>query len=726
MVHSFVYFTDSDGEEVWEDEDQESDEADEGASIYENQPSLPNFQEESSQENKSAQSLLNWMVGFLFVLQAKHNIPNSALNLIIKFLYHFLGVLGRFSSFVHILHKCFPSSIHAMRKPFHSKLYFEKFPVCPKCNKVYDSSENCVMRVGGKVSSRRCNHVEFPNHPYQSMRSECNAALMKSIQFLSGREQLYPYKVYCYSGIMRPLQGLLLRPNFFSNCQSWRSKQMTNLLSDIYDGQVWKDFLQHAGKAFLESPFTFGLMMNIDWFQPYSHTVASVGVIYLTLMNLPRSIRFKLENIVIVGIIPGPSKPHHNINSYLDPLVNELLQLWRGEKFQICTPNGIVEQTVRCALLCVCCDLPAGRKVCGFLSFTAKFGCSRCMKEFSGSFGDRNYAGFDRSNWPVRSLSQHKDNVKKLKKCRTKKELKDSESLLGCRYSVLLDLPYFNPVRFLTIDPMHNLFLGTGKRMLSLWMEKDMIRSADLEKIQKFVDNTCVPSDIGRIPSKIRSGFSGFKADQFKNWINIYSIPALYDILSSEHLECWRHFVLACRILCKQSLSHVEVDIADSLLIQFCKRVERLFGESAITPNMHLHGHIKDILLDYGPVQEFWCFSFERFNGILGKQPSNNRLIEPQLLKQFLFNGVSESYDFPTEFSDDFAHLKLDTMHRSRVSGSTLETLFTLDFVLPKCYKRCVLNADDQEFVTKLYSLLNQHCLDVSVNKVYKKYASMR
>ena len=38
--------------------------------------------------------------------------------------------------------------------------------------------------------------------------------------------------------------------------------------------------------------------------------------------------------------------------------------------------------------------------------------------------------------------------------------------------------------------------------------------------------------------------------------------------------------------------------------------------------NMHLHCHLRDILLDYGPVQSF---SFERYNGILGDLPTNHR-----------------------------------------------------------------------------------------------------
>lgn len=50
---------------------------------------------------------------------------------------------------------------------------------------------------------------------------------------------------------------------------------------------------------------------------------------------------------------------------------------------------------------------------------------------------------------------------------------------------------------------------------------------------------------------------------------------------------------------------------------------------------MHLHLHLKDCLLDYGPVHGFWCFPFERFNGILGAYPTNNLNVEVQMMNRF-------------------------------------------------------------------------------------------
>ena len=67
------------------------------------------------------------------------------------------------------------------------------------------------------------------------------------------------------------------------------------MLSDIYDGLVWKEFLNYQGQPFLSQPHNLALMLNCDWFQPFKHTQYSVGVLYLTILNLPHSMRLILS-----------------------------------------------------------------------------------------------------------------------------------------------------------------------------------------------------------------------------------------------------------------------------------------------------------------------------------------------------------------------------------------------------------------------------------------------
>ena len=106
----------------------------------------------------------------------------------------------------------------------------------------------------------------------------------------------------------------------------------------------------------------------------------SVGVLYLVVENLPRSERYKIENIIIVRTIPSPKEPK-NINPYLKPMIDELLILWKGCILKSSSVFGMT--AIRCALTCVSCDLPATRKVCGFKSFSSLHGCSKCFKRIS-------------------------------------------------------------------------------------------------------------------------------------------------------------------------------------------------------------------------------------------------------------------------------------------------------------------------------------------------------
>lgn len=45
---------------------------------------------------------------------------------------------------------------------------------------------------------------------------------------------------------------------------------------------------------------------------------------------------------------------------------------------------------------------------------------------------------------------------------------------------------------------------------------------------------------------------------------------------------------------------------------------------------------MKTVVDDFGPLHGFWLFAYERYNGVLGNYPNNNKSIEPQLMKKFL------------------------------------------------------------------------------------------
>lgn len=291
---------------MWEDDDHIELESD--FPQADDKPSA--FPQQDATTLRSENMLLTWLLIFLLRLQAKHYIPDSAVNCLLKFLYVFLCIIGRHSDFVAHLAASFPNSVYKLQKYFGIKEEFTRFVVCRKCYSVYEF-KNCIDRHGVRLISKTCTYRSDPNS-----RLQCGALLLRSVKLVSGKLLLYPFKVFCYQGLTGSLQNLLLRPGFVELCEHWRSLPASNTeLRDIYDGKIWKEFQYINGQPALASPYVYAVMLNIDWFQPFKLTKASVGAMYLTILNLPYYCRFKRQNIILLGIIPGPSEPSRDIKS---------------------------------------------------------------------------------------------------------------------------------------------------------------------------------------------------------------------------------------------------------------------------------------------------------------------------------------------------------------------------------------------------------------------------
>lgn len=64
---------------------------------------------------------------------------------------------------------------------------------------------------------------------------------------------------------------------------------------------------------------------------------------------------YKTENAILIGLIPGPYEPQRNINTFLEPLVDELMEFWEGCELNVhlCTAKKVV----CCMPLYCACDL---------------------------------------------------------------------------------------------------------------------------------------------------------------------------------------------------------------------------------------------------------------------------------------------------------------------------------------------------------------------------------
>ena len=226
--------------------------------------------------------------------------------------------------------------------------------------------------------------------------------------------------------------------------------------------------------------------------------------------KLPRNIRYRTENVIIIGIIAGSNEPKQHINSYLGPLV---LELQNGQWYE----TSVSRQFLKCAVVGLASDIPATRKAAGFVGHNAIKVCSQCLKSVPKVGDHTDYAGFDKEKWTLRTHAEHIKQSRRAVLANTLAERKAVEKEYGAKYSVFFELPYYDLVRFATIDIMHTVFLGTNKHVMTIWKENHILSKDQFAIMQHRIEKINVPIDVDRIPRKIESAMSGLTADQWKN-----------------------------------------------------------------------------------------------------------------------------------------------------------------------------------------------------------------
>ena len=133
---------------------------------------------------------------------------------------------------------------------------------------------------------------------------------------------------------------------------------------------------------------------------------------------------------------------------------------------------------------------------------------------------------------------KHRKDVELTLKCPSETAKEHLESQVGCRYSCLLQLPYFDAVRMLIIDPMHNLYLGTAKNIFRFWRNSVITDECAVRVVNSRISQLIVPSRVrfSSLPASIES--TNFTAEQWIVWVNYYSLYCLYEQLPPDHFKC--------------------------------------------------------------------------------------------------------------------------------------------------------------------------------------------
>ncbi|CAF4363060.1 unnamed protein product [Rotaria socialis] len=146
-------------------------------------------------------------------------------------------------------------------------------------------------------------------------------------------------------------------------------------MTDICDGALHQKLQSRIQESFL------ALTLNVDRIQPNKGSQKTIWPILLVINELPLKRRFAIENIILAGVWPGPSKPSRTeMSLFFRPLVEELVTLEQGAKFQYQDDNNS-STSARIFLIGACCDKPAQALLQFLPEPIATFGCGRCEVE---------------------------------------------------------------------------------------------------------------------------------------------------------------------------------------------------------------------------------------------------------------------------------------------------------------------------------------------------------
>lgn len=339
---------------------------------------------------------------------------------------------------------------------------------CPKCFA-------CYHQTSDDSYPDKCYYKKTPSS------TECGCKLRK-VRTIKNIQHSVPVRRFIYHEFKEWLGEMLCRPGMEDMLDRDVTPSQDGIMRDIWDAPELHNLVGSDGKPFIrrdgsEGRYVFSFCM--DGFNPFhlkqAGKKASVVAMYMICLNLPPEERYKLENMFLVGIIPGPHEPKkEEINHLLSPLVDDLLDSYHHGVWYSRTQNYKYGRYARSALVLVVCDTPASRQVTGRIAATSTHFCPYC------NLSNSEMTNTDPMTWHLRTDVDHRTWATEWLNASTEGARDALFTCHGVRYSELLRLPYWSPIRHTVVDSMHLFFLILFKRHCSdIWGMDSNINDGD-------------------------------------------------------------------------------------------------------------------------------------------------------------------------------------------------------------------------------------------------------
>ncbi|OJT08402.1 hypothetical protein TRAPUB_690 [Trametes pubescens] len=482
-----------------------------------------------------------------------------------------------------------------------------------------------------------------------------------------------PRKLFVYLPLIPRLKSFLANQAMARRMQYRAAEHVhaPGIIKDVMDAETYrallKKFVTVDGKTlahkFFEDDRDVALGLSTDGFAPFKRRTNTAWPLIVFNYNLPPEVRFHLDNILCLGVIPGPKKPA-DFNSFLWPFIQEMLRLAVG----IHTYDVLSDEffALRAYLILVFGDIPAISMVMRMKGHNGSTPCRMCEIHSIRPPDTRapaSYVPLDRSchphvandplairtydpaNLPLRSHTTFLEQAREVQYATTKVESERLAKQYGIKgtsaLSVLSSLTFPDSFPY---DFMHLLWENVVKNLMSFWtgtykgldqgIGSYQLPSAIWEEIgaASAASGDSIPYVFGPRPPNVASDKTKWTADTRSFWI-LYVAPVLLQGRFVQN-KYYDHFIDLVKLLhtCLQfEITDNELDLVKQGFIKWVKKYEDYYYQhdasrlSVCPLTIHALLHIADSIRLAGPVWASWAYPMERYCGLLGPSIRSRR-----------------------------------------------------------------------------------------------------
>ncbi|XP_072087209.1 uncharacterized protein [Arachis hypogaea] len=330
---------------------------------------LPNLYNEPSRESRNFQCLLEDGEQELYPGCSKF----SKLSFLVR-LYHIKSMCGvsdkAFGMILELLadafeHARIPSTVHDAKKVIRRLgLEYKKIDACPN---------DCMLYQGNDQELTKCKQCGTSRWKHKTKKN--SRVRIKMVVKKNGKPQAA--KILRYFPLIPRLQRLYMSSKTAVD-MLWhkRGPNSDGMYRHPRDAEAWKSF-DVRYPDFSRDPRSVRLALASDGFNPFGNMSSkySIWPVVLIPYNMPPWIRMKPTSFILSMIIAGPKMPENDIDVYLEPLINELKQLWRGVE----TYDAVEKKTfkMQAALMWTISDFPGLGNLSGWNTYGGR-ACPAC------------------------------------------------------------------------------------------------------------------------------------------------------------------------------------------------------------------------------------------------------------------------------------------------------------------------------------------------------------